>query len=311
MIAEQSYIKAKTIEQAIKEAYLTQGSFRFLAGGTDVIVNKFQGNETSQLLIDLTGIDALKHVVVIESQIEIGSLVKLDDLKKHKSIADNFPALVDAAHAVASPVIRKTATIGGNILCDNRCIYYNQTEWWRKAAGYCFKCNGDICIATGGKNNCLAKFVSDTATVLISMNACIEVVDNDKTSVIPIETIYTGDGIHPNNLDRTSLITAIIIPINKGDKTIFKKLRQRESIDFGSLMTAVTLRNNGSLKIVLGAVDAKPIIIEAKANDKLDEVIAEAVKKPKTINNDIFSRKYRKEMIGVYLKRSFQELGLM
>ncbi|PIZ05633.1 MAG: 4-hydroxybenzoyl-CoA reductase subunit beta, partial [Flavobacteriales bacterium CG_4_10_14_0_8_um_filter_32_5] len=48
------------------------------------------------------------------------------------------------ALSVGSPLIRKTATIGGNVLCENRCLYYNQSEWWRESIGYCLKCDGDI-----------------------------------------------------------------------------------------------------------------------------------------------------------------------
>ena len=160
MSTNQTYFKAASVEEAYLHANNHITDFRYLAGGTDVIVNKFQGNEPANLLIDLSGINELKQITASENQIQIGSLVCLDELKNHTLISQNFPALIQAAHAVASPVIRKTATLGGNLLCENRCTYYNQSEWWRKSAGYCLKCQGTSCLATGGKNNCLSKFVS-------------------------------------------------------------------------------------------------------------------------------------------------------
>lgn len=308
MVTEQLYLKVKTIEQAAIEANKHIESFRYIAGGTDVFANKFQGNENSKALIDISEINYLKQVIVKENHIEIGSLIRLDDLKKHKIIADNFPAILEAAHSVASPMIRKTATLGGNLLCENRCTFYNQSEWWRNAAGYCLKCNGNTCIATGGKNICLSKFISDTAIVLISMNAGLEIVDNNQTSIVTLESIYTGDGINPRNLSKTAIIKSIYVSLKDEYKTVYKKLRQRESIDFSSLTTAVTINNKGKIKIVLGGVDPKPIVIEGNTNDNLNDLIVQAAKKARTIDNDAYSRKYRKEMIGVYLERSFQEL---
>ena len=121
MITEKTYINALSIEQAHSEAEKCTTGFRYIAGGTDVIVNKFHGNDNSDCLIDLSEISELKQVVTKENNIEIGALVRLDDLKNYKVITDNFPSLLEAANSVASPVIRKTATIGGNLLCENRC----------------------------------------------------------------------------------------------------------------------------------------------------------------------------------------------
>ena len=134
MTTEQLYLKPESLEQAAMYANEHIQDFRFIAGGTDVIVNKFQANDQSSVLIDLFGISELKKVVVTENQIEIGALVTLDSLKNHKILAETFPALLEAAQSVASPMIRKTATLGGNLLCENRCVFYNQSEWWRNAA---------------------------------------------------------------------------------------------------------------------------------------------------------------------------------
>lgn len=308
MIIEKLYLKAKTIEQAIYEANEHVDSFRYIAGGTDVLVNKFQGNEESSYLIDISGIEELKNTFLIGNSLAIGALVRLDDLKQNKHIVQHFPVLLEAAHSVASPMIRKTATLGGNLLCENRCSFYNQSEWWREAVGYCLKCDGDICIATGGKKNCFSKFVSDTAVALISMNASIEVIENSSPSIVPLESIYTGDGVNPRKFNKTAIIKSIHIPINEGFKSVYKKLRQRESLEFSSLTTAVTLNKAGKIKIVLGGVDPKPVVVEGTTKDDKYELIKQAVKMARIVDNDVYSREYRKEMISVYLNRSFEEL---
>ncbi|MEI6509220.1 MAG: FAD binding domain-containing protein, partial [Bacteroidota bacterium] len=62
MIAEKKYIKTNTVEEAVTAAKANGDNFCFLAGGTDVLVNKFQGTEEATCLIDITGIEELKQV---------------------------------------------------------------------------------------------------------------------------------------------------------------------------------------------------------------------------------------------------------
>ena len=308
IVAEKLYLKPKTVEEAILFANKYEDSFHYMAGGTDVIVNKFQGNADADCLIDITGIDELKQVTKDKDHLKIGSLVRLDDLKHHSEIKKLFPALLEAAHSVASPMLRKTATIGGNLLCENRCIFYNQSEWWREAVGYCLKCDGEVCIATGGKKNCYSKFVSDTAPVLIALNASIDIIDNNGEQTIPLEEIYSGDGMKPRKLSPTSIIRCIHIPTKEKQVCVFKKLRPREAVDFSSLTTALSLSKSGAVKIVLGGVDPKPIVVQGTITDKREELIKQAVKKARIVDNDFYPRLYRKEMITVFLERSFAEV---
>lgn len=311
MRIENVYHSAKTVQEALNLAAQFRDNFCFVAGGTDVMVNKFQGNESSSCLIDLTDIDELKTVKQDGGYLKIGALIRLADLKKYPEIAKEFPVLIEAAHSVGSPVIRKTATIGGNILCENRCVFYNQSEWWREAVGYCLKCEGDICIATGGAKNCFSKFASDTAIALISMDASIEIASTDSINIVKLSDIYTGDGINPRRLNKNVIIKCILLPLNRQFRCSYKKLRQRESMDFSSLTSCVSIDNSGKIKIALGAVDPKPILIEGDVHDDKHLLIQQAFKKARVIDNDVFSRKYRKEMIKVFLEKSFIDIGLI
>ncbi|KAB2859311.1 MAG: hypothetical protein F9K09_02745 [Flavobacteriales bacterium] len=309
MIAEKKYILATTVQEAIEQAIANKGNFKFLAGGTDVMVNKFQGNETSGCLIDITKIEALKGITKQGNFLRIGALEILEELKFNADLKAEFPMLIEAALAVGSPLIRKTATIGGNVLCENRCLYYNQSEWWRESVGYCLKCSGDICIATQGKNACFSELVSDTAPALIAMDAEIEFIDENGTSRKKLEEIYSGDGVKPRNLSETTIVTALYLPLNRSFKTAFFKLRERESLEFTSLTTAVAIDKNNKLKIALAGVDPKPVVVEGNVNDDKEELIKKAVKSARAVDNDMYSRKYRREMISVYLKRSFERLS--
>lgn len=173
------------------------------------------------------------------------------------------------------------------------------------------KCCGDICLATGGTKNCFSKFVSDTAVALISLHALIEVFDSNITTMLPLESIYSGDGINPRHLTKTAIIKAVHIPLGEGSRSVYKKLRKRETLDFTSLTTAVTLDKTGRIRIVLGGVHAKPVIVDGSAGDDLEMMISQVISNTRIVDNDTYSRAYRKEMIAVFLKRSFMELYLI
>ncbi len=310
MIVEKTYLIPTNINEAIDMAKANLGSFKYLAGGTDIMVNRFQGNEDSPCLIDISKINELKGVVKKGSYLRIGALEILEELKFKKEIVEEFPLLIKAALSVGAPLLRKTATIGGNVLCENRCLFYNQSEWWRESVGYCLKCDGDVCIATKGKKVCFSELVSDTAPALIAMDAVIELTDLEKTSRVKLESIYTGDGVTPRNLSETAILTAILLPLNREFKTDFHKLRERESLEFTSLTCAVAVDKNGKLKIALSGVDPKAVVVEGKVNDDKTGLIKKALKGARAIENDMYSRKYRREMIAVYLKRSFKKLEI-
>lgn len=309
MIAEKTYSIPTSIKEAMDFANQNQEQFRYIAGGTDVMVNRFQGNDEKPCLIDITKLSELKGIKKEDGFLRIGALEILEELKFNADIKAEFPMLIEAALAVGSPLIRKTATIGGNVLCENRCLFYNQSEWWREAIGYCLKCDGDICIATQGKNACFSELVSDTAPALIAMDAEIEIIDIDETKRVKLEDIYTGDGVTPRNLSETAIVTAIFLPLNREFKTAFYKLRERESLEFTSLTSAVAIDKTGKLKIALAGVDPKPVVVEGSIKDDKSVLIKQAIKGARAVDNDMYSRKYRREMISVFLNRSFEKLS--
>ncbi len=308
MSGNKHYLIPETIQETLEMAKAAKGDFKYLAGATDVLANHYQDIETSKNLIDISKINALKIINRKNKYLKIGALSLLDDLQKSPEIVLEFPALIEAANAVGSPLIRKSATIGGNILCENRCIFYNQSEWWRESIGSCLKDNGEICIATGGRKNCYSEMVSDTAPVLISMNAQIELMDLDGLHIVDLEDIYTGDGLRPRNISETALLTAILLPVDQNFQTIFKKLRLRESLDFTSLTTAVTTDKNNNLNIAISGIDPKVVVVRGTMDEDKGMFVRKALKGARAVDNDMFSRNYRRKMIEIYLNQSFAKL---
>ena len=272
------------------------------------MVNRFQGNEDSTCLIDITKIDALKGIIEENHQVRIGALETLESLQYSEILRNEFPVIIDAALAVGAPLIRKTATIGGNVLCENRCLYYNQSEWWRESVGYCLKCEGDVCIATQGKKACFSELVSDVAPAIIALDGEIEYYDESGVHRVALETIYTGDGVAPRNLPVNAIVSAIILPRNRKFKAEFHKLRERESLEFTSLTSVMSIDGNGKIKIALSGVDPKAVVVQGTLDTDIEDLITQAVKGSRAIDNDMYSRKYRREMIRVYLSQSYEKL---
>jgi len=81
----------------------------------------------------------------------------------------------------------------------------------------------------------------------------------------------------------------------------FRKLRQCESLEFSSLTVATRIYKDDSIRIALSGIDPGPVLVEAKTSDSKKEIIARVTKKAKTIDNDMYLRKYRRDMIAVFL----------
>ncbi|MCC6815288.1 MAG: FAD binding domain-containing protein [Saprospiraceae bacterium] len=311
MKVENYYLKPKSLEEAFQMANDNQGTFRYIAGGTDLIPNIYQKNCNASCLIDLQEIEELKKINRFENYLSVGAGLSLENFETNQDITQSYPVLAEAAASVATPVIRKTATLGGNLLCDNRCIYYNQSKWWRESVGNCLKCNGNICIATGSKRHCYSEFVSDTAVALIALNAQLLVFNEQGEQLLKLEDIYSGEGVNHLLLKRTTIIKSILIPLDQKYKAVYNKLRLRSSLDFTSLTTTVSFNQNDQIRVVLGGVDPKPVLVLGDSKSSIENMIQEALKKSRAIDNEILSRKYRRTMIQVFLMRSFQKLKSM
>ena len=131
-LAEFRLAQPSTVQEAVAACAKFPGS-RFVAGGTDLIVNMRRGINRHDVLIDLSGIDELSEIKSDTSGMTIGAGVTVATLARDTSIAGKYPALTQAAAAIAGPGHRVLATVGGNLCLDTRCIYYNQSEWWRSA----------------------------------------------------------------------------------------------------------------------------------------------------------------------------------
>lgn len=289
----------------------THPESKIISGGTDFLIHYKNNVNRPKTLIDISQIPELKEITILSDEWIIGSTVTLYELIQNKEIQKYFPILVTAAKSIASPVIRLKATVGGNLLCENRCVFFNQSEWWRNAIGNCLKCEGEICIATGGKKNCFSKSSSDMAPALIILDAWLSILsaENKKPYTLPLHQIYSGNGIFPHILKSNEIIISIHIPLKPRSNFFYYKLRQRNSIDFSSL-TIACCRYNEKLKISIGSADPSPLYWEYNINsqENFEHWIKQKIKKVRLVDNDYFSRDYRKNMLEYHLMKYFENV---
>src|SRR6266567_3309795 len=317
------YLAPITIEQAAAMLVREGEQAMLVAGGTDLYPNMKRRQFTPPVLIGLRGIAALKSIDGSPEQgIRMGAGVTLTTLAGHPLIRQHYPALATAAAAVSTPQLRNAGTIGGNVLLDTRCNYYNQTEFWRHSIGYCMKKDGDICLVAPGSPRCWAISSADTAPVLVTLDAQVRLVSVRGERVIPVRQLFQDDGMHPYTKADDEILTEILLPPADGWRSAYIKLRRRGSFDFPILGVAAALRlaADGTVadaRLTLGAVASHPVEVhDAVARlvgqhptaQLLEEVASLAAKRARPLDNADLTINYRKQVTPVYIRRALHEL---
>ena len=301
-MAGASYHQANSLEEALQRAAQHQGEYVYFAGGTDIQVYRKQQLNTAPHIIDLSRIPALQRLSKDDDTLTIGAGVTLDELLQNSLVTEHYPLLAAAAQVVASPVIRMTATVGDNLLVNNRCTYYNQSAFWRAAAGGCLRTGTDVCLAAPGQTTCYARNVSDLAPALIVMRAEVTVTHQNGSQRLPLVELYNPDGIrHYREIGPDAVLTAIHLPAPPA-RWWYRKLRRRRSIEFSSLTVAGAADSAGRLRICVNAACPAPVLLEGSvAEADPDTWRREARRRCRTIDNDLLPLKYRRDMLDLFV----------
>ena len=311
-----------TLDDALSKASelsLAGKKFDWISGGTDLIPNYKWHINTKKDVISLSGIEELYEM----GPLRIGAMVSLQEIVESDSV---HPLISQAASKVASVMIRRSATLGGNICLDTRCFWFNQTEEWRESIDWCHKCDcgtGADCRVIPNQNDlCVATYQADLAPVLMCLGAIIHLSSPEESRSMPISEFFRLDGMTRNVLNEGEIVTHITFPDDlfewEGD---YQKLRQRESWDFPEAGVAVTWKKNGNqledLRVATTGLESIPVLHQEQAEDALDgwagrESVAnlsESVRKSvKPVLNTWYPPSYRKKMVKVLTRRACSAL---
>lgn len=292
---------------------------KLCAGGTDLVPNMKHGLHEPEVLVHLGRVVALNNIEETDDELIIGAMVTLHDLASDPLVQQHVPGLAEAAGEVAGPQLRRMGTIGGNLCLDTRCLYYNQTYFWREAMGFCLKKDGELChVVTAGKK-CVAAASNDTATMLLCLDAVVTIRNVGGTRDVPLADFFVAEGRHNTVLAPGDLLERVRVPKRGGASTRlqgFAKLRHRAAIDYPLLSVGVRfdLDDDGVIVTALltvNAIAARPkavatrAIIGKRLDDALvDELCAIAHKKVTPLTNLSDDPAWRKDMVPVYVRRA-------
>jgi 4-hydroxybenzoyl-CoA reductase subunit beta len=301
-----------------------------LAGGTDLIARMKEGTAAPKHVVSLEKLPELREITPMPNGgLRVGAMATLGSIASSPLVAERVPSLVYAAKSVASPAIRNRATLGGNLCLDTRCSYFDQSEFWRMSLGGCLKgevggCGSPVCHAAPGWKKCSAAFSSDTAPLLIALDAQFTFASSEGQRTLPLRELYRDDGVHHLTLEPGALILEILIPPHaEGFRAAHRKIAPRAAIDFplANAGVAVTLDAQGvcrAAKIVIGAIHSAPVeIAEAEsilighrlAPACIEQAASAASSAVTPMPNIGESVAYRKAMVKVLVQRALQELS--
>lgn len=298
LLPEFEYKRPGNVNELFDMLSSHDGEAVILAGGTDLMPRIKNGLERPALVIDIKDIEGLNYVKDDGEKVRIGALTTIYDIRNSMLIKEKYPALHEAAALTANEQIQLRGTLGGNVLQDTRCLYYNKPDTWRNSFKRCFKNGGDICNAAKGGKKCFSVYRGDLATALMSLGASVCLVSKNGGREIPLEHIFSGDGRSPFSLKRNDFFKEVILPSAKKIGG-YEKLRMRKSSDYPAVNVALSVDTEGKGRLVAGSVGPRPFVYDSLSLDELKHLPERAYDEAYPVNNMVLSPLYRKRMVRV------------
>lgn len=315
------YLEPRSVREAsrlLKRA----GRAKILGGGTDLLTLMRMRLEKPALVIGLGAIPNLSFIRYQKGRgLRIGALTSLSAICASFEVKEQCPMLAQAAEKIASPQMRNAATLGGNLLLDTKCPYYNQSPLWLESGQPCLKAGGDICLAVRGQKSCYAVWSSDTVPPLIAVGARVKLMRGGKERWLSLDRLYTGLGDRPCKVGRDEIVTEVLVPEACCRlKGVYLRYSQREVIDFPVVSVAVAYdrhKKSGEFRIVAGGVDPAPKrLVQAEAllhGQRIDETLAQkaaaiGAKEVGPIKDVFYSSRFKRDVLGALLEEGILAL---
>ena len=188
------YLEPTTVEEALSMIDSRKDSVKIMAGGTDLL-NRMKLRLTEPACVMNIGkLINMDSIEIGDTEAVIGANVRLKKIAAMPLLNKKFRAIAEAAFQVASPTITNMATMGGNILQNTRCMFYNQSGVVLKGLERCHKRGGSICLAVKGSKRCFSVYQGDMAPALIAFNARCVIEKKGSSRTIPLTELFTGNG---------------------------------------------------------------------------------------------------------------------
>jgi xanthine dehydrogenase YagS FAD-binding subunit len=242
-----------------------------LAGGNDSFDWFKDRVKRPSAVVDLGALDELRGIRELpDGGIEIGAMTTLTAIETNPLVRERYRVLADAAGRVASPQIRNTGTLGGNLCQDTRCWYY-------RYGVDCYRAGGNSCYADSpqgqnrehclwGADRCVAVSPSDTAPALVVLDARMVIRGADGEREVAAEDFFIGPDIDIERmtiLEPGEILAAVRIPLDwAGAQFYFEKVADRNTWDFALVSIAAAMFTGGGnierIRLAAGGVECVP-----------------------------------------------------
>lgn len=272
-----SYVRASDAAHAVKLAYHPErgdaAPAQYLAGGTQLLDLAKLDVIRPERLIDITHLadQRLTRIDADDAGLRLGSLVTMRQAAEHPSVARDYPVVSQSLWKAASQQIRNMGRLAGNALQRTRCPYFRDVQW---------RCNkrepGSGCDAIDGVNRwhavlgtsdqCIASYPGDWAIAMVALDATLDVLGPTGARTIRFADLHREPGDTPaveTTLRPGELIVSFFVPAGSWTKrSLYLKVRDRESYEFGLATVAVALDLEGdvarTVRLGLGGPVTRP-----------------------------------------------------
>jgi xanthine dehydrogenase YagS FAD-binding subunit len=236
------YARPESVEEALE--LLSQEGAAVLAGGTDLAGQVDRRITAPALYVDLQGA-GLGEIRSRGEGFEIGATATLASVAG-SDLLSSHTAVVAAAGAAASPLLRNVGTLGGNLLQHTRCWYYRGEEW------HCWLGGGDTCFAQIGdhrKHNlepgdCISAHPSDLAPALAATGATVVVRSRAGERELPLLDLYRRPSEENRSLvvlGAGEILTAVRLPAAP-EASAYLRAGERQAFSFPLVSVAAARR---------------------------------------------------------------------
>ncbi|MDC0969387.1 xanthine dehydrogenase family protein subunit M [Alphaproteobacteria bacterium] len=278
-MSDTQYLAAKTIDEAVQAHNQANGSARFLAGGTDLLVQIKSGIKKPNLVIDVKKIVELNNIEEIsENEFIVGASVSGANLNRNKKFASLWPGVIEAFRLIGSEQIQGRASLGGNL------------------------CNGSP--------------AGDSVPALIAAGCTVIIAGPDGKKELPIEEFHTGPG--KTVLKNGEMLVSVKFPKRESNSSdAYLRMTPRTEMDIAVVGCGVNLTLDNdvctSVRVSLGAVAPTPLLIKEASDimvgtnlnsQVLEKVAKICMESCNPINDKRGTIEYRTKVAGVLFKRA-------
>ena len=271
------YHTPESFEDASAIAASADGVTRFLAGGTDVLVQLRSDLVEPDDLIDIKHIAGVSDITALaDGGWRIGAAVSGAEMSEHAGLCEAWPGVVEAMDLIGSTQVQGRATLTGNL------------------------CNGSP--------------AADSVPAMIAAGATVSVIGPNGAREVAVEEIPTGPG--KLSLAKGEVVTAVNLPAPIGGDAYLRFIPRTE-MDIAVVGCAVNLSRDGetitSARVSLGAVaptallvaDAAAALVGSTLDDAAMEALAAAASAAcNPINDKRGTIRFRTHVAGVLARRA-------